>query len=211
MPWARRLQIAAIVGLVLAYSALAHYSNSHAEDLGLATSLALAPILAFGFGLIWRVRGAVIACAASGVAALLLSVAWPELTARFALLYLIQQAGFYILMALTFGLTLRTGATPLCTRLADKIHGPLSPAELRYTRQVTVAWTLFFVANVAAACVMFGFAPVRIWSLFVNFCALPLVALMFLVEYAVRRRVLPRIEQRSSLKDTLRVFFVTPP
>jgi uncharacterized membrane protein len=211
MPWARRLQIAAVIGLVVTYSVLSHYSNSHVEDLGLATSLALAPMLAFGFGLIWRVRGAVIACVLSVAAALLLYIAWPELTARFALLYLVQQAGFYFLMALTFGLTLRRGAIPLCTRLADKIHGPLSAAELRYTRQVTTAWTLFFGVNVVAAGVMFAVAPIRVWSLFVNFCAVPLVALMFLVEYAVRRRVLPRVEQRSSLKETLRVFFVSPP
>ena len=48
-------------------------------------------------------------------------------------------------------------ACRLCTQLADKVHGPLSALELRYTRRVTAAWTLFFVLNVAAT-----FAAVRV-------------------------------------------------
>jgi uncharacterized membrane protein len=49
------------------------------------------------------------------------------------------------------------------------------------------------------------FAPRAIWSLFVNFVALPLVGLMFIVEYAVRRRLLPDSERRGVLA-TVRVF-----
>jgi uncharacterized membrane protein len=41
--------------------------------------------------------------------------------------------------------------------------------------------------------------------MFVNFIALPLVALMFVVEYAVRRRTLPETDRRGILA-TVRVF-----
>ena len=48
-------------------------------------------------------------------------------------------------------------------------------------------------------------APMAIWSMFVNFIALPLVALMFLTEYAVRRCTLPDTDRRGILA-TVRVF-----
>jgi uncharacterized membrane protein len=59
-------------------------------------------------------------------------------------------------------------------------------------------------------CVLFEFAPLRVWSLFVNFLSLPLILLMFVAEYAVRRRVLPKV-QRNGLIATLRVYFANPP
>ena len=81
---------------------------------------------------------------------------------------------------------------------------------MRYTRAVTLAWPLFFLLNVAASFLLFEFTPLRVWSIFVNFCALPLILLMFVVEYAVRRRVLPQV-QRSGLVATLRVYFADSP
>jgi uncharacterized membrane protein len=86
----------------------------------------------------------------------------------------------------------------------------LSPLELRYTRSVTVAWVIFFLLNLAATVLLYRFAPLRIWSLFVNFCSLPLILLMFVAEYLVRRRVLPQV-QRSGLIATLRVYFADSP
>lgn len=201
----------AIGVLIVAYAAASHYSNSHSEARGIATGLALAPMLAFGFGLVWRVRGGRIAGGLGVATALLLYLGWPELRANFALVYLTQQVGFYVLMALTFALTLRRDSVPLCTRLADRVHGPLGAAELQYTRRVTVAWTVFFLANAAAAFLLFAFAPLRIWSLYSNFCAMPLIGLMFIAEYAVRRRALPQIIERSGFFASMRVFFVTPP
>jgi uncharacterized membrane protein len=53
---------------------------------------------------------------------------------------------------------------------------------------------------------LFFTVPLRIWSFFSNFCALPLVLLMFVAEYAVRRRVLPQTT-RAGLLATMRVYF----
>jgi uncharacterized membrane protein len=89
------------------------------------------------------------------------------------------------------------------------VHGPLGPAELRYTRQVTAAWTWFFIANMAVTVLLYAFAPLNLWSLFVNFCALPLIGLMFAVEYAIRRRVLKQV-YTGGLMATLRVYFADP-
>lgn len=209
MPIRRRLQLAAVGVLLVVYSVLSHYSNSNprAQDLGAA--LALAPTLSIAIGLTWRLKGMPAAAIVAGAAALLLHQFWPPLTRNFAILYLIQQGGFYAILALSFALSLRKNRVPLCTQLADKIHGPLTALEQRYTRRVTAAWAIFLSAQVAATLLLFAFAPLRIWSLFVNFCSLPLLLLMFAGEMAVRRRVLPATHQ-SGLIDTLRVYFANP-
>jgi uncharacterized membrane protein len=90
--------------------------------------------------------------------------------------------------------------------LADKVHGPLTPAEERYTRRVTAAWTVFFASIAAATVGFYCAAPLRIWSLFANFCVPPLSCLMFVAEYAVRRRALPNVQRRGILA-AIRVYF----
>jgi len=112
----------------------------------------------------------------------------------------------YGLLAFGFGGSLRSGGTALCTRLADKLHGPLTPAEVRYTRQVTMAWALFFGVLMLATLLLYVSAPLTLWSMFVNFGTLPLIGAMFAGEYAVRRRVLPHTDRRG-IMATVRVFF----
>jgi uncharacterized membrane protein len=207
--WGRRLQLAAVGVFFVAYSGLSHYSNSHARARDLATILALAPMLTLGLVLLWRWRGALLALLAAGITGLLAYHFWPQLTRNFSLVYLIQQLGFHGLMAATFGLSLLPARVPLCTQLADKVHGPLGMAELRYTRRVTAAWAMFFVANAAVTVLLYAFAPLRLWSIFVNFCSLPLIGLMFATEYAIRRRVLTQVKT-GGLIATLRVYFADP-
>ena len=206
----RRLQLAAVVLFFIAYSVLSHYSNLNPQAHDLRTVLALAPMLTLGLVLLWRWSGALMALLAAAAAAYLLRAFWPLFAQNFSIVYLLQQAGFYSIMAFTFGRSLRKGSMPLCTQLADKVHGPLSALELRYTRQVTVAWVIFFLGNVAANFLLFEFAPLSVWSVYVNFCSLPLILLMFAAEYAVRRRVLPQV-QSSGLIATLRVYFADSP
>jgi uncharacterized membrane protein len=210
MATGRRAQLAAVLLFLVAYSVLSHYSNLNSQAHDLRTLLALAPMLTLGLVLVWRWSGALIALLAAAATALLLRAFWPLFTQNFPIVYLVQQVGFYFIMAFTFGRSLRKGSVPLCTQLADKVHGPLSALELRYTRRVTLAWVIFFLLNLAANFFLFEFAPLRVWSMFVNFCSLPLILLMFVAEYAVRRRVLPQV-QRSGLIATLRVYFADSP
>jgi uncharacterized membrane protein len=206
----RRLQLAAVVVFFIAYSVLSHYSNLSSEARDLSAGLALAPMLTLGIVLLWHWSGVLIAVLAAAAAAFLLQRFWPLFTENFSIVYLLQQCGFYAIMAFTFGRSLLKGRVPLCTQFADRVHGPLSALELRYTRNVTVAWVIFFLLNMAVTFVLFEFAPLRIWSLFVNFFSLPLILLMFAAEYAVRCRVLPP-GPRSGLMATLRVYFANPP
>lgn len=204
-----RLQLAAVIAFLAAYSLLSHYSTSHPQARDLGAAVALAPTLAIGLILIWRWSGAAQAVLAAAAAWYLLHHYWPLFTQNFTLIYLVEQCGFYGIMAVGFGRSLRKGSVPLCTRFADRVHGPLTEPELKYTRSVTVAWMIFFMLNVAATLLFFEFAPLRIWSLFVNFCVLPLMLLMFVAEYAVRRMALPA-RPRGGLLATLRVYFANP-
>jgi len=208
MCWRRRLQLAAFIVFVVGYAGLSHYGNSVAKTHDLGVCLALGPVLAVALLLVWRWSHLSVALLAGVAAAALLRHYWPVLESNFSVVYLLQEGGFYGLMAASFGQSLRKGNVALCTQLADKLHGPLTPQETLYTRRVTAAWALFFVMITAATIVFFVFAPLHIWSLFANFCVLPLIGLMFVAEYAVRRRVLPQAPRRGILA-AVRVYFAS--
>jgi len=206
MCWRRRLQLAAIILFVVAYAGLSHYSNSVAKTRDLGVGLAFGPVLTVGLLLIWRWTHLLVALLAAAAAALLLRHFWPSFEKNFAWVYLLQEGGFYSLMAASFGQSLLGGRVALCTQLADKVHGPLTAQEVLYTRRVTAAWAVFFLLITALTWGFFMFAPLRIWSLFANFCVLPLIGLMFIAEYAVRRRALPQLPRRGILA-AVRVYF----
>jgi uncharacterized membrane protein len=210
MYWRRRLQLAAVVAFVVAYAGLSHYSNSVAKTHDLGVGLALGPVLTIGLLLIWRWTHLLVALLAAAAAAVLLRHYWPVLEKNFPVVYLLQEGGFYSLMAASFGLSLLGDRVSLCTQLADKVHGPLSSQEVRYTRRVTAAWALFFLSIAAVTLYLFVMAPLRVWSFFANFCVVPLIGLMFVIEYAVRRRVLPHVSRRGILA-AVRVYFASSP
>jgi uncharacterized membrane protein len=205
-----KLQVAAVPVGLIAYASLCHYSNSSERGHGWGAPLALAPFLGAGLGVIWRTgpRGGRPALFAALIAATALGIyfGWDALERNFGWIYLLQECGFYGLLALSFGRSLRRGATPLCTSLADRVHGPLSAAELRYTRVATTAWFVFFTVLVFLEIVLFCSIPLTAWSFFSYFCTLPLVLLMFIAEYAVRRRVLPQTRV-AGLWATMRIYF----
>jgi uncharacterized membrane protein len=210
MGWRRRLELAAAVVCVIAYAGLSHYSNSAAKTHDLGVGLALGPVLSVAVVLLWRSTHFVVALVAAAGAVLLLRHYWPVLEKNFSVVYLLQEGGFYSIMAASFGMSLLGNRVSLCTQLADKIHGPLTAQELHYTRRVTAAWAIFFLSIAAITTALFAYAPLRVWSLFANFCALPLVGLMFVAEYGVRRRVLPQAPRRGILA-AVRVYFASSP
>jgi uncharacterized membrane protein len=103
-----------------------------------------------------------------------------------AVAYGAPHATAYVLLAWLFGRTLRRGREPLITRLARRVHGTLPPRLEAYTRNVTIAWTVFFSGQVAISAILFEFARLDTWSLFVNVLNIPLLALMFAGEYVYR-------------------------
>lgn len=206
-PSRHALKTAAICILIVAYTSLSHYCNTQGAH-RLGAILAAAPPLAVLIGLLWQTLRVPVAALVTALCALLLYDVWPLLEKNFSVVYLLQECGMYGLLAVGFGRSLRAGEVALCTRLADTLHGPLSVAELRYTRRITVAWTVFFTLLVAMVAILYAAAPLAVWSEFVNFVTLPLIAAMFALECAVRRRVLPQAERRGIL-ETMRLFLAS--
>jgi len=196
----------------IAYPVLAHYSaaTSAATTLpSLGVAVSLAPSLAILLWLAWRspMRPAMLLlCAVVGV---LLWGFWGVLERNFSWVYFLQHAGTNVMLAAVFGVTLGRGRQALCTRFAEVVHGSLAPEEVRYSRQVTLAWMLFFLAISLISSVLFFFVSIEVWSVFANFLSFPLILLMFAAEYGVRRRKLPH-QKKHSIMDGMLAYWKTP-
>jgi len=92
-----------------------------------------------------------------------------------------------LMLASVFGATLRAGETPLIVGIAELDQGALAPKFARYLRALTQAWAIFFVAMAAVSLVLMLVAPFEWWSLFVNVLTWPLIGVMFIAEWGVRR------------------------
>lgn len=103
-----------------------------------------------------------------------------------------------------FARTLRGGRVPLITTIARKVHGTLKPEIERYTRTVTFAWSLFFAIQVAVSMTLFAFAPLDVWSTYINLLNVPMIILMFIAEYIYR--VLRFREHKSSIFSAVHFF-----
>ena len=132
-------------------------------------------------------------------------LAFPALKLNFPSLFFVEHAGGQLLLACLFGRTLMKGEEPLVSQFARAFHGELTPEVKRYTRRVTVAWTIFFATLFVAACGLYFAGMLEAWSLLANIVGPVLVGVMFIVEYLVRHRVLPDLE-RHGLMSGVRAF-----
>jgi uncharacterized membrane protein len=124
-------------------------------------------------------------------------------------LYLLQHAGIHCAFGFVFGATLRRGATPLVSAFALRVHRVITPELMRYTRQVTWAWCLYFAGIVVLSLLLFAAAPWWVWSAFANLVT-PVAALaLFVGEYLLRYRLHPQFE-RITLAQALQAYRDTP-
>ena len=180
-PWAVLL-----VPAFIAYAVATHWATGSGRSPGLGVALAAAPVLAASLWLALRTRRAGwVGLAAVAAAALLGALAWPEATSV-NLLYPVPSVIVYGALMWVFGRTLAPGREALVTRVARRVHGVLPDYITAYTRRLTWAWCLLFGAMALASVLLFAFAPLEAWSLFVNVLTFPLIAGMFVVEYAYR-------------------------
>ena len=124
--------------------------------------------------------------ASRGVAAPLLSVAGAAV-----------HTAIYVFLLVVFGRTLRRGKDPLITRLARNAHGTLMPAMETYTRRATLAWCVFFVAQLVLSAGLLAFASPGAWSAFINLLNLPLLVAMFAGEHLYRITFHPEFPRAS--------------
>jgi uncharacterized membrane protein len=117
----------------------------------------------------------------------------------------VSHAAVYLFLLWYFGRTLARGKEPLISRFSRTVHGALDLEMALFTRKVTIAWCLFFAIQLIVSALLFAFAPLGAWSLFVNLLNLPLVALMFVGQIAYRVIRYPDYP-RTSLWQAIQVF-----
>ena len=205
----RVVLLTGIAALLLGYPLLAHYTNESGHSGSLGALVAVAPVVLIALVLAWRSPRRFVMLGVLLLSCLALWAGWSALENHFGLVYWLQHMGMQLILFMTFGRTLIAGRQPLCTRLAHAVHAVVTPQHEIYTRQVTIAWTLFFAAMALASALLFFLAPLAIWSVFANLLTLPLVALMFIGEYWVRRSVLPEMRHMRIL-DSIHAFRNTP-
>jgi len=193
----RRKRTAVALALIVsaAFAVLAHFAivDSLTPTMGALLSLLPAAILALWMARRSRRREA--ALAVLTLAALAIWLGWGTLERNFPSVFFIEHAGANIALAVVFGRTLVGTREPLCTRFARLLHGALPPEVVRYTRGVTLAWTVFFASLFTLSCALYLGRFLAAWSILANIASPILVAAMFVAEYAVRHRVLPQWER----------------
>ncbi|HEX7111889.1 MAG TPA: hypothetical protein VF216_05550 [Mizugakiibacter sp.] len=206
------LRGASAVALVLAWPLVAHVAVTRREPRSAALwvlaliSLPLLPALLRARPWAW------LAWVAAALTLWALAHAHLATLPAYLLPALVPAAG-----ALVFADSLRAGAEPLVTRFVRISEGAAAAADpvvRRYTRAVTRfwAWLLGALAALALGLALlavpdgllasFGIAPRwplprAYWSLWVNGLAYVVLALAFVLEYALRRRLLAHVPRRG--------------
>lgn len=107
-----------------------------------------------------------------------------------------------------FGRSLLPGRIALISRIGERMRGELPEPVARYGHRLTLVWALFFVILGLESVLLGLFASPFWWSLFTNYINYALIALLFVVEYPIRRLVLRDLEHTpfiDSLRGSLRL------
>jgi uncharacterized membrane protein len=195
----RFMRAALVAAGIVAYQLAAHHAVATPGEHGLGLMLVIVPLLIFALSAAarspwraWLLPLWALVCAG-------LWTMRASLTQHFGWGLYLEHVAFNLALAWMFGRTLAAGREPLCTHFARMVHGTLEPRVERYTRRVTLAWTLLFVGVALVSTILFATASIVAWSTFANYLALPLVALMFVAEYGCRRIALPDMQQSGVL------------
>ncbi|MCB1954697.1 MAG: hypothetical protein KDG55_03425 [Rhodocyclaceae bacterium] len=203
------LRIAAVVAVAALYYWLSHVLTAADRPSTGGALLSLGPYMAVALVMAWRARHRVAAVGGWLLVVLAIASQWQILRSNFSWIYLCQHAGAFTLLAIGFGRTLGAGAKPMIAGFAERIHGPLPAALAQYTRQATLAWTVFFTLMATSSPVLFFVAPIAWWSAYANLLTPALIGLMFVAEYVARQR-LPR-ECRTGFIASIRASLVPRP
>jgi uncharacterized membrane protein len=201
-------RVGGVAILAAGYACLAHYTNtSRNRDAGIV--IALAPLAVAVLAMGWHARRRPLAIGLFAVICIGAALAWPFLQRHYSMIYWSEHVGTQLLLCLTFARTLSSGREPLCTYFARMVHGSLGAEIENYTRRLTRIWAVFFAAVAATSSALFFSATLETWSIFANFFTGPLIGLMFVIEYIVRRRLLPQMEHASILAG-IQAFWKAP-
>ncbi|MEO8309643.1 MAG: hypothetical protein ABI520_00585 [Caldimonas sp.] len=188
----------------VAYVLVSHWLMTAAPASPWNAVIVVGPMLCAAAGLAWQRRQRLLATLAALATAALCIQAWRGGLPVDAL-YVAQHVAIHVLLAFVFGLTLQGGREPLVTALARRVHGSLTPAMATYSRKVTLAWTIYFVAMAVLSLVLYALAPFDAWATFANLVTPVAILLMFVGEYVLRYRLHPEFE-RATLTQAMRAY-----
>lgn len=191
--------------LSVAFAVAAHAALVDGLPPAAGALLSLVPLSLLVLWVFRRTSHRVVALALVTAGVVALAFEFPALERHFPSVFFLEHAGGNLLLATLFGRTLFAGREPLVTSFARVAHGGLTPPLARYTRQVTLAWTVFFLALFAASATLYVSGHRAAWSVLANLLSPVLVGLMFVVEYAIRHLVLPDVE-RIGILGSVRAF-----
>jgi uncharacterized membrane protein len=200
LAWSRGARWAAGAAAALAYAAGSHALMTQAQDSAWSMVIVLGPLVVLGAAAAWGAGHRALAAAAVLVVLLLALQAASGHGVPSRWLYLAQHAGAHLALAAWFGSTLRRGGEPLVSALARRVHRSFTPAMACYTRNVTLAWTLYFAGMAVTSLALFAAGDFARWSLLANILTPVLTAAFFVGEYLVRYRLHPEFEHVSLLQ-----------
>lgn len=198
-----RIVVIALAGL--AYVLGTHWLMTRAAESPWNVVGVLTPMLAATAIGAWRAGQRWLGVGASAVIAALCAQALMGVQISAQALYVAQHVGMHLFLAAWFGLTLRAGHTSLITTMAARVHKNFTPAMATYTRNVTLAWTLYFIGMAIISIALFEFASFDAWALFANLLTPLAVPAMFGAEYFLRYRLHPEFE-RTTVADAIRSY-----
>lgn len=204
--WAQAWRAVAVVLLFMLWAVAAHMGSAGIGSVDFNAAIAVMPLLFAWTVLLWHSVRPWLRLAGIMAALGLILVLWGQLRQNISLLYYLQHLGTHLVLAVLFGRTLTGSGDALITSMDRYIYGnSQSQRKIRYTRLLTLAWTLFFVTNATVSTGLFLWAPAALWSIHANLLTGPLIGLMFLVQHFVQKRVLLPHEQ-PSMADVIRAY-----
>jgi uncharacterized membrane protein len=184
--WAGGVWALIVAAGFIGYQLLVHSAIMDGQPGYLRIALACVPLIALAFWAMRYARHARLWTLFLLVAAVTVYAIEHQAGLGLAAAYGIPHAAVYLSLSWMFGRTLVAAREPLITGFARRIHGSLPPEMDAYTRHVTIAWCVFFIAQPVISAVLLAWAPLDAWSFFVNVLNLPLVVAMFAAEYLYR-------------------------
>lgn len=196
----RALVLALLAG---AYPFVSYWANVSARPGMWSVVFPFLPVLFLTMGLAFSSRPRWLWLMVYGV---LCAILWRNrglFFAHYSWAFLFEDVGSLAALGLLFGRTLMPRHVPLITRLSTLVHGPLSPLLARYTRRVTQLWALLFGVLAAISVALFVYGPRPLWALYANVLTPVLMVTVFLLEYGIRRVVIPQ-DQCAGLWEVVR-------
>lgn len=92
-------------------------------------------------------------------------------------------------LAIIFMQSLSSGKMPIIERIARIQEQDLPEHAIKYTRKVTVVWSVFFIINGLVSIGTWIFADIETWTLYNGFISYIFIGVLFLVEFVIRQKV----------------------